>query len=209
MRQRASYCSSAPTTIVSPSAGAGLPSTSRCVIVAGPAAAVADGLELVDELGAAEELGHGAERKAAEVLVEAGGDDARSVLDEALDDVDDLRREELHLVDADRVVAARDPDDLLRPRHGDGAHLRARVADDVADVVAVVDARLHDERALAGDLRAAQPADELLALAAEHRPADDFEPPATLGEQPDHRRGPYVSALDGLRRTRTGRGAGG
>ena len=35
-RQRASYCSLAPTTIVAPEYGAGRPSTSRCVVVAGP-----------------------------------------------------------------------------------------------------------------------------------------------------------------------------
>ena len=69
---------------------------------------------------------------------------------------------------------------------GDGAHLRAGVADDVADVVAVVDARLHDQRALARDLRAAQATDQLLALAAEHRAADDLQPAAALGKQPDH-----------------------
>ena len=34
-RQRASYCSPAPTTMVAPSNGAGSPSTSRCVTVAG------------------------------------------------------------------------------------------------------------------------------------------------------------------------------
>jgi len=56
----------------------------------------------------------------------------------------------------------------------------------VADVVAVVDLRLHDQRALAGDLRAAEPADELFALAAEHRAADDLEPATAFWEQPDH-----------------------
>ena len=40
------------------------------------AAAMANGLELVDELGVDEQRRHGAEREPAEVLVEAGGDDA-------------------------------------------------------------------------------------------------------------------------------------
>jgi hypothetical protein len=35
-RQRASYCSFAPTTIVAPEYGAGRPSTRRCVVVAPP-----------------------------------------------------------------------------------------------------------------------------------------------------------------------------
>jgi len=58
--------------------------------------------------------------------------------------------------------------------------------DDVRHVVAVVDPRLHDQRPLAGDLGAAQAADQLLALAAEHRAADDLEPAAALWRVPDH-----------------------
>src|SRR5947199_13898 len=117
------------------------------------AAAVADGLELVDELRTAQELGERSERPPAEVLVEARGDDARSPCDQHVDHEHDLGGEELHLVDPDHVVAVGEPRNVLGPRDGDGAHLRAGVADDVADVVAVVDARLHDQRALAGDLR--------------------------------------------------------
>ena len=65
------------------------------------------------------------------------------------------------------------------------------VRDDVADVVAVVDQRLHDQRALPRDLGAAQAADQLLALAAEHRAADDLEPAAGVGLRPDHAAGHY------------------
>src|SRR5581483_6206160 len=61
------------------------------------AAAMTDGLQLVDELRAAEQLGHRAERQSAEVLVEPRGDDARAALDEGVDCEDDLRLEELHL----------------------------------------------------------------------------------------------------------------
>ena len=61
----------------------------------------------------------------------------------------------------------------------------------MADVVAVVDQRLHDQRALPGDLGAAQAADQLLALAAEHRAADDLEPAAGVGLRPDHAAGDY------------------
>src|SRR3954452_4719750 len=94
----------------------------------------------------------------------------------------------MRLGDPDHVVAVREPRDLLGPRHRDGAHLGTRVRDDVPDVVAVVDPRLHDQRPLSGDLRTAQPTDELFALAAEYRAADNFEPSAPLGEQPDHPR---------------------
>ena len=58
----------------------------------------------------------------------------------------------------------------------------------MADVVAVVDHRLHDQRPLAGDLGPAEPPDQLLALAGEHRAADDLEPPAAMGLDPDHGR---------------------
>ncbi len=149
---------------------------------------MADCLQLVDELRAAEQLRHRAERQTAEVLVEPGRDDSCAALDEHVDHEHDLRREELHLVDADHVVALPQPRDVLGPRDRDGAHLRPCVADDVADVVAVVDLRLHDQRPLAGDLGAAEPPNELFALAGEHRAADHLEPAAVLGEQANHGR---------------------
>ena len=71
----------------------------------GAAAAVADGLELVDELGPCEELGHGPERLTPEVLVEAGGDHADAAVGERERGVDDRRLEELRLVDADDLAA--------------------------------------------------------------------------------------------------------
>ena len=61
------------------------------------AAAVADGLQLVDELRAAEQLRHRSERATAEVLVESCGDDPRAPRDEHVDHEHDFRREELHL----------------------------------------------------------------------------------------------------------------
>ena len=73
------------------------------------------------------------------------------------------------------------------------------VADDVGGVVAVVDARLEEEHALAGDLRAPQPADHLLALAGEHRPADDLEPASPLRRHPDHGRDAVVRPVDGTK----------
>ena len=99
---------------------------------------------------------------------------------------DDALVEELHLVDADRVVAGREPQHLGARLGGDRAHLHAGVRDDMAEVVAVVDHRLHDQRPLARDLGAAQAPDQLLALAAEHRPADDLEPTAAVWMLSDH-----------------------
>ena len=103
------------------------------------AAAMADRLELVDELGDAEQRRHRPERLGAEVLRETGGDDARAAPDERRNGVDDAVVEELHLVDPDCVVAVREPKHLGRRGCGDGAHLRAGMRDDVPDVVAVVD----------------------------------------------------------------------
>src|SRR5665809_107407 len=62
------------------------------------AAAVADGLELVHELGMGEELGNRAERKPAKVLIESCGHDPGSALGEIERGGDDGRLEELHLV---------------------------------------------------------------------------------------------------------------
>ena len=63
-------------------------------------------------------------------------------------------------------------------RAGTGLRLDPHLAvrHDVIVGVAGVDRRLEDLDLLAGDLRAAQPADQLLALAAEHAADDDFDP---------------------------------
>src|SRR5262249_29149287 len=138
------------------------------------------------ELRYAEQRRHRAERQATEVLREPGCDHTRAVGDEPVDRVDDAVVEELHLVDADRVVPGCEPAHLVARRGCDGAHLRAGVRDDMADVVAVVDQRLHDQRALSRDLRAAQAPDQLFALPAEHWAANDLEPAAGVGLRADH-----------------------
>ena len=150
------------------------------------AATVADGLELVDELGTRKELGHRPERLSAEVLVEPGCDHSRAAQGECERGVDDRRLEELHLVDPHDLAAARACNELRTAVDRYGGHAHARVADDIGRVVAVVDPGLEQEHALPGDLRAAQPADHLLALAAEHRAAHDLEPAASLRGDSDH-----------------------
>jgi hypothetical protein len=151
---------------------------------------VADGLELVDELGVGEERGHGAEREPAEVLVEPGRNHTRAPVGQLERGLDDGRLEELHLVDADNLGVACADQKLRHGRDGDGMHPDARVAHDVAHVVAVVDRRLEDRHALTRDLGPAEPTDHLLALAAEHGAADDLEPAASLRGDPDHGRDP-------------------
>ena len=86
----------------------------------------------------------------------------------------------------DDLEAARMLDELRHAADRHGAHADTRVADDVGRVVAVVDPRLEDDDALPRDLGAAEPADHLLALAAEHRAADDLEPATAFRIEPDH-----------------------
>ena len=93
----------------------------------------------------AEQQRHRAERIGAEVAVETGRDDALPRGGERKGCFDDRVVEELHLVDADGVVGVREPQHVRGVLGGDGPHARAGVADDVRDVVAVVDARLHDQ----------------------------------------------------------------
>ena len=96
------------------------------------AAAVADGLELVDELGDAEQGRH--RRRTAGRESPARGRRrrrARRPATSAVDRVDDPVVEELHLVDPDRVVAPREPADFVargrrRPRASSRPRVRRR-----------------------------------------------------------------------------------
>ena len=104
------------------------------------AAAVADGLELVHELGMREELGHRSERESPEVLVEPGDDHPRRLRPPARAPAPTTSSlEELHLVDPDDLEALRRGGELRDRRDGNRAHARAGMAHDVGRVVAVVD----------------------------------------------------------------------
>ena len=152
-RQRASYESSAPTTIVSPEYGAGIAVDEPLRRRRRAAAAVADGLQLVDELCAREKLGHGPERLPAEVLVEPGRDHADAALGERERGIDNGRLEELRLVDPHDVAAAGACDQLRAAVDGHGGHAHAGMTHDVGRVVAVVDPWLEQEDTLTRDLR--------------------------------------------------------
>jgi hypothetical protein len=91
------------------------------------AAAVADGLQLVHELGVGEQVGHDAERQATEVLIEPRDDNPDAAVGERECCVDDGSIEELHLVDADHVVAGRAGYELRHAFDRDGPHPRSRV----------------------------------------------------------------------------------
>ena len=74
------------------------------------------------------------------------------------------------------VSASTEIEQLARGPHRARRDPHLAVRDDVVVRVPRVDRRLEDLHPLAGNLRAAQPADQLLALAAEHAADDDFDP---------------------------------
>src|SRR5581483_208821 len=85
----------------------------------------------------------------------------------------------LPFVDPDDVgVVVHLPDEFVGVPHVDRGDPHVAVRHDVVFAVAVVDERFEDLDLLPGDLRAAQPPDELFALAAEHAAGDDFNPAA-------------------------------
>src|ERR1041385_6054064 len=143
--------------------------------IGGRAADDADRQRLGDVLGDRQQLRHGLERPPAVILVEPGDDDALAHARELLAHGHELGAEELPLVDADHLRLVRVLQDLrcLLHRARRDAHLV--VGHDRVLGIAIVDRGLEDLHALAGDLRAAQPADQLLRLAAVHAADDDFD----------------------------------
>src|SRR5207244_11882505 len=89
------------------------------VAAAGTAEHDEDGLQLVHELRDGEERGHGAEREAAEVHVDAGEHDAHAAVGERVGHGHDPVVEELHLVHRyHRRFRPPQPHDLFRGIHG-------------------------------------------------------------------------------------------
>src|ERR1041385_5690045 len=135
----------------------------------------ADRQRLRDVLRDREQLGHRVERPPEVVLVEPRDDHALAHLRELLAHADEPGPQELALVDADHLRLVR------VPQHGGRLPDAARGNPDLAVRhdrvlrVAVVDRGLEDLDALAGDLCAAQAADQLLGLAAVHAADDDFD----------------------------------
>ena len=95
--------------------------------------------------------------------------------------------EELALVDADDFGVGPHLGQQVGRRGGlFGRDAQLAVRDDVVVRVAGVHGGLEDLDALAGDLGAAQPADQLFALAAEHAAHDHFDPPRGRGPHDIH-----------------------
>ncbi len=131
-----------------------------------------------DVLGDRQQLGHRLERAPQIVLIEAGDNHALATIRQRIAGRRQIGVEKLPFVDPDdlRVVVdllehlVRAPD-VLR------CHPHVTVRHDMAFAEAVVEERLEDLHVLAGDLGAAQAANQLLALSAEHAAADDLDPP--------------------------------
>src|SRR5439155_1507696 len=88
-----------------------------------------------------------------------------------------VRVEKLPLIDADHFRLVADVlQELIGILHGLRRDSHVAVRHDVVFAEAVVDGRFENLDLLSRDLRSAQAADELLALAAEHAAGDDFDP---------------------------------
>jgi len=154
-------------------------------VVGGIAAHHADRERLGDVLGNRQQLRHRFERLAEIILVEAGDDDALTLIRKLVTDRGQILVEELPFVDADDLRVRLDE---IQQRAGAADRARRNphlaVRDDVIVGVPGVDGRLEDLDFLASELGAAQPADQLFALPAEHAANDDFDP-ALIGLMPN------------------------
>jgi hypothetical protein len=205
-RQRASYESRPPITTVSPLNGAGRPSTRRCVYIAASPQPWQTAFSFAISSAIASSPGHRPERLAPVVEVEARDHDSHAAGDELFAHVDQRAGQELSLVDPDDVAARGELEDRLGLPDDTRRHPLALVADDLVDAVAVVDRRLDQDRRLARVAHSAQASHQLLALAAEHRAADQLELAVGTGAGGDLRRLPppqprrrALLAADGIR----------
>ena len=140
----------------------------------------ADGMDFLDVFGDGQKGRHRAEGLSKVVRIQAGDDDADAPVREGLADFDEGLVEELGLVDADDADVICDFQHLRRVGNRLGADAVEVVGDDVLGRIAVVDGRLEDGDFLVRELGPAEPADQLLGLAGEHRTADDFDAPGFM-----------------------------
>ncbi len=137
----------------------------------------ADGQCLGDFIRYREKFGHGMKRTPEIIRIESGNDDALAHIGKLYHQVNDGIAQKLRLIEADHFSAQVNPSFHLGGA-GDalGVDTHIVVGDDVTIGIALVNRRLEDLYALPGDLGTAQAADQLFALAAEHRTADYFDP---------------------------------
>jgi hypothetical protein len=146
-------------------------------VVGRVAADDADREGLRDVFGNGQQLRHRLERAAQIILIQTGHDDALAVVRQGIAGGRQVLVEELPFVDPDDFgVGGHCVHQLVGRPHRLRWDPHVAVRHDVVFAVAAVDDRLEDLDLLPGDLRAAQPADQFLALAAEHAAGDDFDP---------------------------------
>src|SRR5438046_5466442 len=108
---------------------------------------------------------------------EAGDDDAVAHVGEANDAVNNFLAEKLRFINADHFGADVEASFQVGSiTHALRSNADVAVGDDVVLGVALVNPGLKNLYPLAGDFGAAKPANQFLALAAEHRTADHFNP---------------------------------
>ena len=155
----------------------------RCVCLAGLPQRTQMASVLVIDSACASNSGIGAKRTAEVIGIKPGDDYLLAAIGEALRDINQTFAHEIGLVDADHFGA---PIDAVDNFGGVGDYLRIHaqiaVGDDLIGGIPVVDGGLENLHPLARDHGAAQPADQLLALAGEHGAADDFDPTDIAGD---------------------------
>src|SRR5205814_1842282 len=111
------------------------------------------------------------------ILVQPGHNHTLAAIRERVARGREVGVEELPFVDADDFrVGVHRLDELVRAADVLRLDPHLAVRDDVVLAVTVVDDRFEDLDLLAGDLRAPEPANQLLALPTEHAAGDDFDP---------------------------------
>lgn len=156
----------------------------------GLAAPDADRPEFYDFVREGQEAGHGAERFATEVLVEAGQDDMNTPIGQGDSEVREGLVEELGLFHCDQVGLGLDSGcEFFHRFDGDGLVGRSHVGCEHDLVVAVVKGVFEDLDLALGEEGSPDEADKFLGLASEHGAADDGDDAISLGPH-----GPMVAA---------------
>jgi hypothetical protein len=135
----------------------------------------ADGVQFADFFGLCHQRRHWAERLAAKIHIQPGGDDADAAIGKSLSNRDDLIIEKLGFVNSDYGgIGVQVNQNLGGVFDGQGVKICPGVRGHFFLGVAVINGRLKNLNFLFGDGRPAQTADQLLGFSAEHRAGDDF-----------------------------------